>query len=101
MTRFVAMAPLPAMESPWPVNELPPDEEAVESTVARTTPMARASTPTLAPVTSESSIEALTVVRRSLRTTAPPTATESELVTFHAVGRGVASGTGFHQPRSV
>ncbi len=52
-------------------------------------------------MTSESVTEAVTVVRRSLRTTAPPSPIESEVVTFQVVGRGVASGTGFHQPRSV
>ena len=99
--RLVAMEAATAIEVPTPLKELPPDDDDVESTVARTSPCPRARTPTDAPVTYEFVIDAVTRLRRSLRTTAPPRPMESEFVTLKFSGRGVASGTGFHQPRSA
>jgi len=100
-TRLVASAPVPAMESPWPSHELPPEDVAVASACARITACSTACT-RRSPTSSTASVtEASTALRTSLRTTRPPMPTESEFEKLKPWGTISVTGMGFHQPRSV
>ena len=94
-TTFVAMTPLTAIESPSPVNVLPPEDVAELSAVARMTAASRADTTTLPATTVARRIVACTSLRTSLRTTRPPIAIESDSSTLTPVGSSDVIGSCF------
>ncbi len=100
-SRFVVMAPVPAMESPCPVKLLPPEEDAVTSAVARMTACSTATMLTSVALTSAFWTSAVTSLRTSLSTTSPPIATDGDCVTLKPAGNRSVTGTGFQVPRSV
>src|SRR6266511_3379969 len=119
-TRFVVMTPFAASDFPWPVIELPPDEEAVESAWARIKADSTASSPTAvvaenvgvlsagalipaalgAAFTIALKMYARVTLRTSFTTAIAPIADDGDCVMLNPVGRKLVSETGFQRPRS-
>ena len=94
-TTFVAIVALTASDAPLPFQELPPDEVALESAVAMIVAFSSADTDERAGgERRRRSRWASTALRTSLSTTIPPTAVESDVVTFRPCGISVVAATG-------
>ena len=93
--RFVVTTPVAASDVPWPVNELPPEEDAVLSALARMTACSTALTNTLAAVTVALSMAARTWLRTSLSTTRPPIVVDGDCVMLNPCGKNSVANTGF------
>ncbi len=93
-TAFVAIVALTASEAPLPLNELPPEDVALESAVATMIAVSCADSDSEAAVSVTLARCASTVLRTSLSTTIPPTAVESDVETFRPCGISVVSSTG-------
>ena len=100
-TTLTAITALMASEAPLAFQDEPPEEVAVASAVATIAARSRAETATDPALTVEPVIVAATALRRSLKTTSPPIAIESDVVTFWPCGISVAPSTGFHRARSA
>ena len=100
-TTLTAITALMASESPLPFQDEPPDEVAVASASAVIAARSSAETATDPARTVEPASLASTALRRSLKTTSPPSAIEPDVVTFWPCGISVAPPTGFHSARSA
>ena len=99
-TRLVAMIPPMARDLPWPVIELPPEDDAVTSTSERMTPDWRAWTVTSRAVTSIPVIEAVASLVTSLRTMTAPRVAEGDSAMLKPAGSTLVTGTARQLPRS-